>query len=195
MDIDTKKITVLSTAKPPFVDEQYGKEYGINNKLYYHPNCFSEISWSPDSKIIAFSPADDGNIWIIDIDGYNLHSITRSGPYNNHRQEDKCINIRWWPNGKITFDRYGRQWMVGSDETDIEDISKSGDYRLGCGKTYWFSPDGSKVVFWDVIKERDTESHVRYYDALYLKEMSNFKVYLVWKQHNIATGFDLFWEE
>lgn len=206
MDIDTKKTTILSTAKPPFIDEQYGREYGINNKLYYAALNFSDFSWSPDSKKIAFSPyyyqvgsdlgwAGDGNIWIIDADGSNLRSITKSGPYNNHRQEDKCINIRWWPNGKITFDRYGRQWMVGSDGTDMEDISKSGDYRLGCGKTYWFSPDGSKVVFWDVIKERDTESHVRYYDALYLKEMSNFKVYLVWKQHNIATGFDLFWEE
>ena len=206
MDIDTKRITVLSTPKRPFIDEQYdytNKDYGAKNKLYYSAICFSDFSWSLDSKKIAFSPyfygmGGDGNIWIIDIDGSNLHSITKFDPKDDN-PASKCRNIYWWPNGKITFSRKSSQWVINSDGTNLEDILETGDYyKLGRRRgTDWFSIDGKKVIFLNFVEERDAKSgKKKLYERFYFKEMGSSKVYFIWDNPSVnSLGLDLFWSE
>jgi Tol biopolymer transport system component len=203
LDVATKKTTILSTPKPPFINEQYGKKYGTDNKMYFSAMTFNELSWSPDSKSIAFSlhddPDTDGNIWVIDVNGSNLRSINKSNQFNHnisHQEVGKSTNIRWWPDNKITFYRDNEDWLVNPDGTDLKHNDSQSDNHssLGCWSKYWFSPDGSKVIFYDVNKEKDAKSRVHLSSGLYLKKTNNPQVQLVWKVSPYDIS-DLFWEE
>jgi TolB protein len=97
-------------------------------------------TWSPDGKQIAFEQVtDDGlnsEIWIVNADGTNAHSLHQSGRYPT-----------WSPNGKyIAFssNRTGRAniYLVNPDGSDLVRLTGTGGVFLPA-----WSPDSKQIVY------------------------------------------------
>lgn len=124
-----------------------------------------DVSWSPDGSKIAFasgySPEKQENpeIWIMDADGSNKVQLT-----NGSESYDKPA---WSPDGSmIAFSStklgpLGDIWIMnadGSGKTRLTRASRSSftcTTKLICYKEPQWSPDGTKLVFPNVLTESE----------------------------------------
>ena len=118
-------------------DAQGDNPQQVSTDLGWHP------TWSPDSKMIAFTKATDAGQYqqaVVNIDGTNQHEISHGG-FDGHPS--------WTPDSQhVVFDSlYGgsRLYKVSADGTDQHQLRPVGDYGDELGAE--ISPDGASVLF------------------------------------------------
>lgn len=145
--------------------------------------------WSPDGKKITFVVAQDAisagghtagdwekdsDIYVMNIDGTNLHRLTRTPGWGN-------FTPRWSPDGgKVIFSsNRGRGtgkyqvYVMDADGSNLRRLPKDG--RPGA-RPYW-SPDGKKIVFcsangWDPKDSKNTGLYVMDADGSNVRRLS-----------------------
>jgi dipeptidyl aminopeptidase/acylaminoacyl peptidase len=96
----------------------------------------SRPAWSPDGSQIAFASTRGGtwNLWVINPDGTDLHSLGTTFAYEPS----------WSPDGRqLAFSGLSGIGVVNADGTDPHFISGPG----GSPSSPSWSPDGSRIVF------------------------------------------------
>lgn len=103
---------------------------------------------SPDGKrVLLFlnnptaQPPAPGQLWVIDLDGKNLHQLTPGG-----NVAQCCMNYRWSPDGKTVLfaGPEGSLWTIGADGTNLTELfHQDGKWAI----TPTWSPDGSMIMF------------------------------------------------
>lgn len=114
-----------------------------------------EPAWSPDGARIAYRSNEGGDldVWIMNADGTNAHTLTEAGTYNGEPV--------WSPDGtKIAFDSdQGRPdrsiglniWVMNADGSDPIRLT---DTDAGDIVTSW-SPDGTRIAFQRSVNHSD----------------------------------------
>jgi len=177
MEIATRRVTVLSTAKRPFVQNENAED-PTRTYLYDFDFC-----WSPDGEKIAFSPKGNGNVWVMNKNGSNVHAITQFRPTGKGGSGEMATleGLIWWPNGRsITFKGKGGVWMVNDDGSDLRRVPESGRYY---GISRWFSPDGTRMVFF---------GHYGGVFNIYWREVHNPQMRLLCRAPSQVYSLDLF---
>jgi hypothetical protein len=103
---------------------------------------------SPDGKqVLLFlnnpdvDPPAPGQLWVINLDGTNLHQLTPSGSV-----VQCCMNYKWSPDGKtvIFASPAGGLWTIGADGSNLTEVfHQDGKWAI----TPCWSPDGSMIMF------------------------------------------------
>ena len=111
--------------------------------------------WSPDGSQVAFASTRSGNeeIWIVRADGTGLRNLT------NHPAGDS--HPHWAPDGRrIVF--CSTRGDGENDDIYVMNADGSGVRRLTDNGLVWdtfpsFSPDGSRILFRRLLRERTSE--------------------------------------
>ena len=103
---------------------------------------------SPDGKQVllflnnpTLDPPAPGSLWVIGLDGKNLHELTPGGNI-----VQCCMNYKWSPDGKtvIFASPEGGLWTIGADGSNLTEVFHQ-DNKWAI--TPAFSPDGSMIMF------------------------------------------------
>jgi Tol biopolymer transport system component len=129
-------------------------------------------SWSPDGARIAFiaSPdngAEQGNVFVINIDGTNLTELTQGTPGYYH-------DLTWSPDGtRIAFttainnyQQSGNIFAANADGTSLTQLTR----ETTDAHTPFWSPDGKHIVFYS-----DSESYMMNSDGSNLVNMGGVR--------------------
>jgi TolB protein len=111
--------------------------------------------WSKDGARVAFASTRDGNedVWIVNADGSGARNVTRHPAGDSHPS--------WSPDGKqLVF--CSTRGDGENDDIYIVNADGSGLTRLTDNGLDWdtfpsFSPDGSRILFRRLLRQRTTE--------------------------------------
>ena len=108
----------------------------------YAPHLIRDMAWSPDAHRIAYSPLEQRQIYVINVDGTNLRELTSETdiPHSHNRSP------AWSPDGQqIAFsssrNESGGIFLMDADGGNIRELTNGGE-----GFPSW-SPDGSQIAF------------------------------------------------
>lgn len=146
---------------------------GEAQQLTAHPNGASSVSWSPDSRRVAFVASDD-----VDANDTYTAPVTIGG----HADEIIVHDIRYRADGRGLLKQYAHVWLV--DIASKESIQLT-DLDANDSSPEW-SPDGRQIAF---LSDRRDERHQNTAQTLHIIPANGGEVRTVAPEDSMFRSF------